>query len=216
MFSKTTEYGFRAAVFLCEARGRRVPAQEIAETTHVPVRYMSKVLQTLTEAGLIESQRGPTGGFWLTRNPDELSLLDIVEAISPIERAASLPTGQESHHELLGPLYDQLDDLASVAINKLRATSLSSLMKQNSASDASRSEPNRMAAAGMVANGAAVNRMSTNGMSSNGALSNGASSKGASLTGAGSDGMATHAAGSNGFAASHANGHHGAETDGHH
>ena len=107
-------------------------------------------------------------------------------------------------------LYDQLDDLASVAINKLRATSLSSLMKQNSASDASGSEPNRMAAAGMVANGAAVNRMSTNGLSSNGALSNGASSNGA-----GSDGMATHAAGSNGFAASHANGHHVAKTNGH-
>lgn len=130
MFSKTTEYAFRAAVFLCEAKGRRVPAQEIAEATHVPVRYMSKVLQTLTEAKLIESQRGPSGGFWLTRDPSELSLLDIVQAINPIERIHECPLGLKEHCATLCPLHRELDNLAAVAIKTLGSTPLDSLTRQ--------------------------------------------------------------------------------------
>ncbi len=130
MFSKTTEYAFRASVFLCEAQGRRVPAQEIAAATHVPVRYMSKVLQTLTEAGLIESQRGPSGGFWLTRDPAQLSLLDVVQAIDPLERITACPLGLEEHCESLCPLHRELDNLADTAIKQLARTSLKSLMQQ--------------------------------------------------------------------------------------
>lgn len=130
MFSKTTEYAFRASVFLCEAQGRRVPAQEIAAATHVPVRYMSKVLQTLTEAGLIESQRGPSGGFWLTRDPAELSLLDIVQAIDPLERIHECPLGLKEHCDTLCPLHRELDNLAAVAIKQLASTPLKSLMQQ--------------------------------------------------------------------------------------
>lgn len=131
MFSKTTEYAFRAAVFLCEAKGRRVPAQEIAEATHVPVRYMSKVLQTLTEAGLIQSQRGPSGGFWLTQDPADLTLLDIVQAINPIERIRECPLGLKEHCETLCPLHRELDNLAAVAINTLGNTQLSTLMQES-------------------------------------------------------------------------------------
>ncbi len=130
MFSKTTEYAFRASVFLCEAQGRRVPAQEIAAATHVPVRYMSKVLQTLTEAGLIESQRGPSGGFWLTHDPAKLSLLDIVQAIDPIDRIQECPLGLKDHCDTLCPLHRELDNLAAIAIDKLANTSLKSLMQE--------------------------------------------------------------------------------------
>ena len=130
MFSKTTEYAFRASVFLCEAQGRRVPAQEVAAATHVPVRYISKVLLTLTVAGLFESQRGPCGGFWRTRDPAELSLLDIVQAIAPIERISACPLGLKEHCETLCPLHRELDNLAKVAIQQLADTSLKSLMQQ--------------------------------------------------------------------------------------
>ena len=54
MFSRTTEYALRATVLLSQSHGRAT-ATEIAEKTRVPVRYMSKVLQTLSEAGIIES-----------------------------------------------------------------------------------------------------------------------------------------------------------------
>lgn len=135
MFSKTTEYAFRASVFLCEAKGRRVPAQEIAAATHVPVRYMSKVLQTLTEAGLIESQRGPSGGFWITRDPVDMSLLDVVQAIAPLERmSAGASNGNGDHNGFqadMRRLYKELDSLVEIAVKKLAGTSLDSLMAED-------------------------------------------------------------------------------------
>ena len=130
MFSKTTEYAFRAAVFLCEAKGKRVPAQEIAEATKVSVRYMSKVLQTMSDAGLINSQRGPTGGFWLARDPEEVSLLDVIQATEPIERICECPLGLQEHCEQLCPLHRTLDDLARITEERLGSTSLKSLMRE--------------------------------------------------------------------------------------
>ena len=131
MFSKTTEYAFRAAVFLCEAGGKRVPAQDIAEATKVSVRYMSKVLQTMSDAGLIESQRGPTGGFWLAQDPDTVTLLDVIRATEPIERIRECPLGLKEHCDTLCPLHRTLDDLARITEERLGSTTLKSLMRES-------------------------------------------------------------------------------------
>lgn len=131
MFSKTVEYGFRAAVFLTEAKGERITAQEIAEATHVPTRYMSKVLQLLTEAGIIDSQRGPTGGFAFVGDPERVTLLDIVQAIDPIERITSCPLNLPEHAHALCPLHRQLDGLARTAMETLGQTSLRSVMQES-------------------------------------------------------------------------------------
>ncbi len=109
----------------------RATATEIAEQTRVPVRYMSKVLQTLSEAGLIESQRGPSGGFWLSRSPEEITLLDVVDCISPIERITQCPINLPEHCDNLCPLHIALDDLAVIAREKLGATSLASVMDKS-------------------------------------------------------------------------------------
>ncbi|MEL6797254.1 MAG: Rrf2 family transcriptional regulator, partial [Planctomycetota bacterium] len=165
-FSKTTEYAFRASVFLCEAKGRRVPAQEIAAATHVPVRYMSKVLQTLTEAGLIESQRGPSGGFWITRDPVDMSLLDVVQAIAPLERmsaGSSNGTGDTNGFQSdMRRLYKELDSLVEIAVKKLAGTSLDSLMTDESDNTAVEAELNAAANVGHR-NGAGQNGFGANG-----------------------------------------------------
>jgi len=109
----------------------RATATEIAEQTRVPARYMSKVLQTLSEAGLVESQRGPTGGFWLTKSPEDISLLDVVDCIQPIERITKCPINLEEHCDELCPLHLELDDLAAIARKKLGSTSLASVMDQS-------------------------------------------------------------------------------------
>lgn len=164
MFSKTTEYAFRASVFLCEAKGRRVPAQEIAAATHVPVRYMSKVLQTLTEAGLIESQRGPSGGFWMTRDPATMSLLDVVQAIAPFERVGTRSYGTDPLQDGMVALHRELDNLTTIAIDKLASISLDSLMGESD---------DAMAVEAAVANGSSHNGSGHNGTTHNGAGSNG-------------------------------------------
>ena len=57
------------------------PLHELAAATGVQESFLSKILQRLVHQGLLLSQRGSGGGFVLNRAPDQLSLLDVVEAI---------------------------------------------------------------------------------------------------------------------------------------
>ncbi|MEM8757669.1 MAG: Rrf2 family transcriptional regulator [Planctomycetota bacterium] len=131
MFSKTTQYALRAATYLGQQPGRRVTSQEVAGAAGVSVKYMAKVMLQLSNAGVVESQRGPTGGFWLTADPAETSLLDIVSAIEPIQRIHECPLKLERHCDELCPLHSALDGLAEAAQNRLAATMLTDLANQN-------------------------------------------------------------------------------------
>ncbi len=58
-----------------------VAVQEIARRQRVPTRYLEQILQRLRRAGLVESKRGPGGGYVLARSPGEVTLADIVVAV---------------------------------------------------------------------------------------------------------------------------------------
>lgn len=109
MITQTVEYALRAMVYLAYNQGRPHTAQSIADATKVPPRYMSKVLLGLCKADLLESQRGPHGGFVLSRNVDEVSMLDVINAIEPIRRITECPLGIKDHMELC-PLHRRLDE----------------------------------------------------------------------------------------------------------
>jgi Rrf2 family cysteine metabolism transcriptional repressor len=81
--SARCEYATRAAVELgtrFDAQAT-VTAQEIADRRHIPEKYLVHILLQLKRAGLVRSQRGAQGGYLLARAPEEVRLLDIVEAI---------------------------------------------------------------------------------------------------------------------------------------
>src|ERR1700743_331652 len=61
--------------------GRYLPTRDLAEFHGVPKEYLSKALQALSQAGLVEGTLGPAGGYRLARAPDAISFLDIVEAV---------------------------------------------------------------------------------------------------------------------------------------
>lgn len=130
MFSTTTEYALRAAVFLSEAGSQNQTSQRVAEATKVPVQYMSKVLQMLAEAGVATSQRGPTGGFALARDASQITLLDVVSAVEPIQRILECPLGLPEHAEQLCPLHRVLDDLARITEEHLRSRTLADVMAE--------------------------------------------------------------------------------------
>jgi len=130
MFSMTTEYALRAAVYLSESGSVMRTSQQVAEATRVPVRYMAKVLQLLAEDGLAISQRGPSGGFTLAREPSAITLLDIVQAVEPIKRIRSCPLNLPEHEHQLCPLHRAMDDLAAQAERSLGATTLADVMTE--------------------------------------------------------------------------------------
>jgi Rrf2 family protein len=86
MFSQTVEYALRAMVQLGADAPKASTTKEIATKTKVPSAYLAKVLQSMRRASLIHSRRGVGGGVTLARSPQEISLLDVIDAVEPLKR----------------------------------------------------------------------------------------------------------------------------------
>jgi Rrf2 family iron-sulfur cluster assembly transcriptional regulator len=88
--STKTRYGVRA-IFDIAYHGQDQPgvaaqAKDIARREDIPLRYLEQIFQDLKRAGLVESKRGPRGGYYLKRNASEIKLGDVVRALQgPIE-----------------------------------------------------------------------------------------------------------------------------------
>lgn len=83
--SQKTEYAMRAMIELAMHREEHgdalVPARALAEIQHIPLRFLEQQLGTLHKAGLVESFRGSGGGCRLARDPAEIRVADVVDAI---------------------------------------------------------------------------------------------------------------------------------------
>lgn len=108
MLSKTAEYALRTIACLGFRPGRSESAETLCEHTRVPRRYLHKVLQDLVKANLVHSRSGPGGGYSLSRDPDAITILDVVNAVSPLERIRQCPLGLPGHTQLC-PLHKELD-----------------------------------------------------------------------------------------------------------
>jgi Rrf2 family transcriptional regulator, nitric oxide-sensitive transcriptional repressor len=108
MISKTAEYALRAVACLGGRAGQPAAADLLAKQTKVPRRYLHRVLQDLVAAGLVVSRSGPGGGYELAQQPEEITILSVITAVSPLERIRSCPLGLQSHTALC-PLHAELD-----------------------------------------------------------------------------------------------------------
>lgn len=127
MLSQTTEYALRAVAYLAEA-GRAQNLHQIAEKTQVPEAYLAKVLRSLAAAGVLHSQRGVKGGYELAQAPAALSLLEVVNAVDPIQRIFSCPLGLEAHRHALCPLHERVDKALAAFEEEFRRTTLADLL----------------------------------------------------------------------------------------
>ncbi|RJP68131.1 MAG: Rrf2 family transcriptional regulator [Ignavibacteriales bacterium] len=86
IFSKKCEYGLQAVLYLAAKEPDDVLRVDvIAEELRIPKEFVSKILQSLREHGIIESKKGKSGGFILAKNPNKIKLIDVVEAIDGLE-----------------------------------------------------------------------------------------------------------------------------------
>ena len=80
--SQKTEYALRAMIELAQRSGDGlVSAREISEVQHIPLRFLEQQLGSLSKAGLVESFRGAGGGCRLSKEPAQISVADVVDAI---------------------------------------------------------------------------------------------------------------------------------------
>lgn len=79
IFSRKSDYGLRALIYLAEHReAGPITLQEIADSLLIPKAFLSKILQQLARNHIVRSLKGPSGGFVLTRDPAELTMREIV------------------------------------------------------------------------------------------------------------------------------------------
>lgn len=128
MISQTTEYALRAVVWLARRPDEQQGTKKISDAIQVPSGYLSKVLQKLTRAGLLVSSPGRRGGFRLVRSPEDIRVLEVVNAVDPIQRIQSCPLGLETHGPNLCALHRQLDDNLARTEEAFASTTISDLL----------------------------------------------------------------------------------------
>jgi len=119
--TRQADYALRAVLFLSQLNGdQRASTSAIAEKQKIPPSFLAKIVSQLSIAGLIQTSRGARGGVALAKAPEDISMLDVIEAIDgPVmlnecaENPERCPFGKtcplqhiwhETRHELVGRL----------------------------------------------------------------------------------------------------------------
>jgi Rrf2 family transcriptional regulator, nitric oxide-sensitive transcriptional repressor len=127
MISLTAEHALRAVVFLAGHPGGCCTVDCIAQNSGIPAGSLAKVMQQLSRAGLVISQRGPHGGFVLTRSPEAMTFMEVIAAVDaprPTGRLNSMPSDALSR---------RLDATRAQIEATYRATTVAQFLLENDA-----------------------------------------------------------------------------------
>ena len=125
------DYAVRAALCLARAAGdgHYVKIREVAGTMALPASYTPQVLRLLAEAGLAEARAGREGGYRLTRPPDEVALLEVVEAAEgTFDLSRCILRGGPCHWEQTCAVHGAWSAAVEAWRNSLRQTTLADLV----------------------------------------------------------------------------------------
>lgn len=130
IISDVAEYALRAVVWLAQEdrAGGKFKHREIAEGTQAAPGYLIKSLQSLVKVGILSAQRGSMGGFSLVKDARELTVLEVVNAVDPIERILVCPLGLKSHGSCLCPMHRQLDNAMEAIETSLKGSTIQDLL----------------------------------------------------------------------------------------
>ncbi len=82
LIKRNTGYGLRALLHMAAHRDvEAFTAEELAETADTTTDFMHKIMRSLKDAGVVTARRGPSGGFAFERPPEEITVLDVVDAV---------------------------------------------------------------------------------------------------------------------------------------
>jgi Rrf2 family protein len=115
--TRASSYAIHALVFMAaQKQNRPVASHHIAKARGIPERFLLKVLKPLVSARVLHSIKGPNGGYRLARGANEITVLEILEAVDgPIRGQPTF-----SHEEGNGSLNKRLDQICSQAADQVR------------------------------------------------------------------------------------------------
>lgn len=131
--TRQADYALRAMLYLAKLeKDVRAATSQIADEQQIPPSFLAKIISQLSIAGLILTSRGARGGVTLARQPEEITLLDVVEAIDgPISlnvcshSAGACPFGDDC------PIQPIWSDAQHELVDKLRSTNFGQLIKSS-------------------------------------------------------------------------------------
>ncbi|MCC5932422.1 MAG: Rrf2 family transcriptional regulator [Cyclobacteriaceae bacterium] len=133
MFSKACEYGIRATLYVAmqSMEGQRAGLREIVDVTGTPAAYMAKILQKLVHAGILDSVRGPVGGFGISRiKIDNIRLAELVHTLEGDRFQGTCLLGKKSCGDTVCPLHNEFLEMKEEMLGMLENTSLFELASQ--------------------------------------------------------------------------------------
>jgi Rrf2 family protein len=131
--TRQADYALRAMLYLAKLeKDVRAATSQIADEQQIPPSFLAKIISQLSIAGLILTSRGARGGVTLARQAEEITLLDVVEAIDgPISlnvcshSAGACPFGDDC------PIQPIWSDAQHELVDKLRSTNFGQLIKSS-------------------------------------------------------------------------------------
>lgn len=127
IFSKSCEYGMRAVFYIARSthEGRKVGIKEIAENIKSPEPFLAKILQKLSKEGIVQSVKGPNGGFFLNEDNLKRPIADIVISIDGNNLLVGCGLGLDyCSEEKPCPLHHEFKDIRNQINNMLKNTSI--------------------------------------------------------------------------------------------
>lgn len=126
MLSRKTDYALRAITYLMLNQESRLPTRIVAEKLGIPYKFLTQIFLELVRKGILTSQRGSRGGMSVRKKPEEISLLDIIEAVEgPFSFHQCL---SDQHHDCFFsngcPIKEKLADVEKETIRILKETTL--------------------------------------------------------------------------------------------
>lgn len=132
--SRTVDYAVRATIQLAQTEATSpIPCSQLAKDGQMPERFLLQILRNLVTHGILRSTRGVDGGYSLQRSPEQISLLDVIEAIEG-PQAVEATLGEGLSESLQIRLNAALQQVANTTRQQLQAIKFSHLIEPPRAS----------------------------------------------------------------------------------
>jgi Rrf2 family iron-sulfur cluster assembly transcriptional regulator len=131
--TRAAEYAIRGVLYLCsQPAGSVCLLSEISERQQIPPSFLSKIFQNLSKAGIVSSTRGTGGGFTLIKDPKDITLLEVVEAIEgQISLNICLTNGQTCDRQMACAVHEVWQEAQEHLLDLLRKRTFAELAEAN-------------------------------------------------------------------------------------
>ncbi len=131
--TRQADYAVRAVLYLCRlGPNQRAATSTVAQEQHIPPSFLAKIISQLAIAGLLHTSRGARGGVALARDPKDITLLEVIEAIDgPIQLNECVRDASNCSFSQDCPLRPVWCEAQNDLVNRLKSTTFAHLISQS-------------------------------------------------------------------------------------